>query len=396
VTSSLQARTAWAVTFVTIMLLALSRVLQPRQEWQWTVDFLTKALSNVLIILACAGVGLLIVSRRPDNVIGWIYALAAFIFAAGEFAAGYTSRPLPGRIWTALLPDLAWTVAIPLGATLLLLLYPTGRPPSPRWRPVAWAVVMATVLAVVASALKPGPTDYLPRIDNPLGLEQVEWMRDLIELVAWTVIAGAAILSAGSLILRWRRARGIERQQLKWLAYAAAMLVVVTVAQNWLPRALSVVMVVAMTLLFPVATAIAVVRYRLYDIDRLINRTLVYGLLTALLAGVYTSVVLGLGQLFGGVGGDPPSWVVAGATLAVAALFQPARRRIQGVVDRHFNRRKYNTAKTVEAFSARLRDEIDLDALTVELLAVVDETIQPTRASLWLRPSAPDSRRTAP
>jgi hypothetical protein len=387
VTSKPQARTAWAVTFITVVLLALSRVLQPPQNWQWTLDFISTAIGNALIILACAGVGLLIVSRRPDNLIGWIYALAALVFAAGEFASSYTSRPLPGRTWTALFPDIAWIVAIPLSATLLLLLYPTGRPPSPRWWPVVWAVVVATVLAVVVSALKPGPMNYLPRVDNPLGLEQAEWVRDVIELVAWAVIAAAAFSAAGSLILRWRRARGVERQQLKWLAYAAAMLVVVTVAESWLPRPLAVVIVVAMTLLFPVATAIAVVRYRLYDIDRLINRTLVYGLLTALLAGVYGGVVLVLGQVFGGVGGDPPSWVVAGATLAVAALFQPARRRIQAVVDRRFNRRKYNAARTVEAFSLRLREEVDLDALSAELLAVVDQTMQPTTASFWLRPS---------
>jgi hypothetical protein len=137
----------------------------------------------------------------------------------------------------------------------------------------------------------------------------------------------------------------------------------------------------------PVAAGIAILRYRLYDIDRLINRTLVYGLLTALLAGVYGSAVLVLGQVFGGVGGDPPSWAVAGATLAVAALFQPARRRIQAVVDRRFNRRKFDAAKTVEAFSVRLRDEVDLEALSAELLAVVDQTIQPTRSSLWLWPS---------
>jgi hypothetical protein len=132
---------------------------------------------------------------------------------------------------------------------------------------------------------------------------------------------------------------------------------------------------------------IAVLRYRLYDIDRLINRTLVYGLLTALLGGAYAAIVLVLGQLFGGIGDSPPSWAVAGATLAVAALFQPARRRIQAVVDRRFNRRKYNAARTVEAFSARLRDEVDLDALAAELLAVADQTMQPTMASLWLRPA---------
>ena len=146
--------------------------------------------------------------------------------------------------------------------------------------------------------------------------------------------------------------------------------------------------------MLPVAVGVAILRYRLYDIDRLINRTLVYGLLTALLAGVYAGTVLVLGQVFGGVGKDPPSWAVAGATLAVAALFQPARRRIQAVVDRRFNRRKYDAARTVEAFSARLRDEVDLDALSAQLLAVVDQTIQPTRASLWLRPSGKRPLRT--
>jgi hypothetical protein len=387
-TSKLQARTAWAVTLVTVVLLALSRALQPPQAWRWTVDFITAAIGNALIILACAGVGLLIVSRRPGNVIGWIYALVAFVFAAGEVAGSYTSRSLPGRMWAALLPNLAWVVAIPLGATLLLLLYPTGRPPSPRWRPVLWAAVVATLLAVVAWALAPGPMEYLPGVDNPLGVEQAGRVLDLIAQVAFVVIVAALFAAAGSLIARWRHARGVERQQLKWLAYAAAMLVVVTLLTDFFPRGLYGVVATAMTLLFPLATGIAVVRYRLYDIDRLINRTLVYGLLTALLGGVYAATVLVLGQVFGGVGKDPPSWAVAGATLAVAALFQPARRRIQRAVDRRFNRRKYNAVKTVEVFSARLRDEVDLDTLSAEVLAVVDQTMQPTMASLWIRQSA--------
>jgi hypothetical protein len=187
----------------------------------------------------------------------------------------------------------------------------------------------------------------------------------------------------------------VERQQLKWVAYAAALMVIIDVVGSLLvpDNDLGAALTIA---LLPIAAGIAILRYRLYDIDRLINRTLVYGLLTALLAGVYAGAVLILGQVFGGVTRDPPSWVVAAATLAVAALFQPARRRIQAVVDRRFNRRKYDATKTVEAFSVRLRDEVDLDALSVELLVMVDQTIQPTRASLWLRPSASDVRRTTP
>jgi hypothetical protein len=394
VTSTQQARTAWAVTLITVVLLTLSRVLLPGQEWRLNVDFITAALGNALIILACAGVGLLIISRRPGNAIGWIYALVALVFAAGEFASSYASRRLPARAWAALLPDLAWSASIPLGATLLLLLYPTGRPPSPRWRPVVWAVVVATMLAVVASALTPGPRDSLPGVDNPLGLERARWVLDLIVQVSFVVIAAAVVAAAGSLMVRWRRARGVERQQLKWLAYAAAMLVLLLVVTNFLPHGLYVVVATSITLLFPLATGIAVVRYRLYDIDRIINRTLVYGLLTALLGAVYAGVALVLGQVFGGVGGNPPSWIVAGATLAVAALFQPARRRIQAAVDRRFNRRKYHAAQTVEAFATRLRDELDLDALSAELLVVVDQTMQPTRTSLWLQRSDKRPQRT--
>jgi hypothetical protein len=351
------------------------------------VEYVTAAVGNALIILACAAVGFLIISRRPGNAIGWVYALVALTFAAAEFTGSYASRPLPARVWAALLPDPLWIAAIPLGATLLLLLFPTGRLPSPRWRPVAWTAVAATVVAVVASLLTPGRMEYLPGARNPLGLERAGPALDLLVQVAFLVIAAALFAAAGSLIVRWRRARGVERQQLKWLAYAAAVLVVVTVLSDVLPHGLYVVLATSMTLLFPAATGIAVVRYRLYEIDRIINRTLVYGLLTALLGGIYAAVVLLLGQLFGGLGAQPPSWAVAGATLAVAGLFQPARRRIQQTVDRRFNRRRYDAAKTIEAFSARLRDELDLDMLSAELLAVVEQTMQPTTASLWLRPS---------
>jgi hypothetical protein len=216
----------------------------------------------------------------------------------------------------------------------------------------------------------------------------------LLRLPANTV-GGTALLvllfaSLASLVVRFRRARGAERQQLKWLVYTASVAAVTNFVLPiywWTGGFLSWLSIWAI----PVAIGVAVLRHRLYDIDRLINRTLVYALLTAALGGSYASIVLVLGQVFGGLGAQPPSWAVAGATLAVAALFQPARRRIQEAVDRRFNRRRYDSAKTIGAFSVRLRDEIDLDTLSAELLATVDQTVQPTTASLWLRQRAPHS-----
>jgi hypothetical protein len=199
------------------------------------------------------------------------------------------------------------------------------------------------------------------------------------------VLLGLLVAAAWSLAVRLRRARGTERQQLKWFAYVGGLGVVALLAWGFVSPDWVIVTLVWFPAL-AAAIGIAVFRYRLYDIDRLINRTVVYGLLTALLGTVYAGVVLVLGDLFGGISAKPPSWAVAGTTLAVAALFQPARRRIQQAVDRRFNRRKYDAAKTIEAFSARLRNEIDLDTLSAELLTVVDQTMQPTTASLWLRP----------
>ncbi|MDP9207232.1 MAG: hypothetical protein M3O65_01780 [Actinomycetota bacterium] len=198
------------------------------------------------------------------------------------------------------------------------------------------------------------------------------------------------VAAVASVVLRFRRSRGVERQQLKWFTFAAALLGASLLLTSFvIPDGELNDLVFGLAIAFvPVAAGIAILRQRLYDIDRLLNRTLVYGLLTALLGAVYAGVVLGLGQLFGGVGERTPSWVVAGATLAVAALFQPARRRVQATVDRRFNRRRYDAARTVEAFSARLRDQIDLDTLSTELLAGVDQTVEPTTVSLWLRPAA--------
>jgi hypothetical protein len=258
---------------------------------------------------------------------------------------------------------------------------------------LVWAVAVGVVLAGVGSGLAPARYEEFPGVENPFGITSLATMLNWVAGVGGVLVAGGLLGSLASLVVRFARARGLERQQLKWFVYAAglgfAVLVLPTPIPDFLEWTLAPVSL-------SVAAAVAVLRYRLYDIDRLINRTLVYGLLTAVLGLGYAAAVLALGQLFGGVGERPPSWAVAGATLAVATVFQPARLRIQTAVDRRFNRRKYNTAKTIQAFSTRLRDQVDLDTLTGELLAVVDLTMQPTQASLWLRPSPHGSSGTAP
>ena len=229
-------------------------------------------------------------------------------------------------------------------------------------------------------------------VPNPLAVPAPGRPAAVAGGVAWILTALGLLVAAGSLLLRFRRARGVERQQLRWLALAAALaaavVVVTALARRWGWRQRDEVLlgwVSAVVLgLMPLATGAAILRYRLYDLDRIISRTLAYGLLTLLLGGGYAVVVLGLGQLLG----RGSSLVVAGATLAVAAVFQPARRRVQGVVDRRFNRRRYDAARTIQGFSARLREQVDLDALTAELVVVADQTMQPTRVSVWLRPPA--------
>jgi hypothetical protein len=302
---------------------------------------------------------------------------------------------LPGAVLAAWYQSWAWFLTNALALVFTPLLFPTGRLLSPHWRPVAWLAGAATAALTVLAAVD--PTLNMPPghvIANPIGVAGVGDFEEktAVLLALLLMLALLAALAVGSLVLRFRRSRSEERQQLKWFTYAVALLVPLVVLSNFLPattpRLVFAVFAGLPLVLVPVAVGLAILRYRLYDIDRLINRTLVYGLLTVLLATVYASVVLVLGQTFGKVGKDPPSWVVAGATLTVAALFQPARRRIQAVVDRRFNRRKYNAATTVEAFSTRLHQQIDLDTLSAELLAIVDQTMQPTTASLWLRQAA--------
>jgi hypothetical protein len=344
-----------------------------------------------VVFAAYLVVGCLILARRPGNTIGWIFTtvgLLTMIAGLADLYARYANAhpgSLPGPLVGTWIQNWIWNPTILLALIFPLLLFPTGRSLSARWRPVTWLAVVLTAAYAVLGALS--PTLQLPNghtVANPIGVTSIDLDAGPLGAVLSGLLVFVFVASIISLIVRFRRSQGVERQQLKWFTYAGALVLLAPLTNSLLGN-ISYVLLLAL----PTAAGIAILRYRLYEIDRLINRTLVYGLLTALLGGAYAGAVLILGQVFGGVGRDPPSWAVAGATLVVAALFQPARRRIQAVVDRRFNRRKYNAARTVEAFSVRLRDEVDLDTLSAELLAVAHQTMQPTTAALWLRPSAP-------
>jgi hypothetical protein len=390
-------RIAWALWLASGGLLALGGLLLVLSAS--TSIRLTFGFRGVDLILGAAfsTVGVVIALRRPANPIGWLFGATGLGFAVVEFAGEYavyavlTNPGLPLGPEAAWLAEWLWPTTI--GAiAVVFLLFPDGRLLSSHWRPMLWLAGIGSATAAVGFALTPGRLTEFAVVHNPFGLEGGGGVPELVGSVGMLGL-GLALLAAGaSLVLRFRRARGEQRQQLKWVAYAAGLAAIAEVASvvSFGLLGSSPLLLVALAICglvaIPVGAAVAILRYRLYAIDRLINRTLVYGLLTALLGGAYAIAVLVGGHLFGGVGDEPPSWAVAGATLAVAAVFQPARRRIQAAVDRSFNRRRYDAARTVEAFSVRLRDHLDLDALTGELLAVVSQTVEPTTASLWLPP----------
>jgi hypothetical protein len=353
----------------------------------------------VLATVGAATAGAVLASRRPRHPVGWLLLafglLAQALTSAAEGYARYGLLVRPGTLPAAShLAALASASFIPgLGCIgFILLLTPTGSLPSPRWRWFAWlaaAVPAAFVVSWLLGMPQSEPDSPLGAVRNPFAIPGLAGPLQVVYGVASPVTALTMVAAAGSLVLRFRRARGVERQQLRWLTFAAALAplaVLVTAAGILTDQPTLAGWAIGLYLaLLPLAIGAAILRYRLYDIDRIISRTLAYGLLTVLLGLGYAAAVLGLGQLLG----RDSSLVVAGATLAVAAVFQPARRRVQQAVERRFDRRRYDAARTIAAFSARLRQEVDLDALTGELLAVVQETMQPTRASLWLRPPEP-------
>jgi MFS family permease len=391
---------AWGLWMLTMLglvcFLWLDQLLDQagRAELTW---LLAGVVPMAVAAVSAATVGAVLASRRPRHPVGWLLlglglSLIGTPLTAMYARYGVMAQPgaLPAAGYLAGFSNSTIVVAFSCAA-FVLLLTPSGSLPSPRWRWWARVAAAATVLLPLALALDAHPLYPLDKtFTNPLFVAALGGLLSVVQAAGAVIVLAGLVVAAGSLIVRFRRARGVEHQQLRWLAFAAAvavvaLLVAAAAAALGNDRVILAPTGVAMAVL-PLAVGAAILRYRLYDLDRIISRTLAYGLLTLLLGLGYAGVVLGLGRLLP----QGSSLVVAAATLVVAAVFQPARRRIQQAVDRRFNRRRYNAGRTIEAFGARLRQQVDLDTLTGELLAVVDETMQPTQASMWLRP-APDS-----
>jgi hypothetical protein len=366
-----------------------------------------------LAFVAFPLVGALIASRHPRNPIGWICLVAGLLWMLILVSQAYSAYGLtkPGSIpfpvtIHALLYAWLWVPTVGLIGIYLLLLFPDGRLPSRRWRLLAW--LAGAVIAVESAAvfLTPGPLQDLRGARNPFGLENHPWVEGL-GLIVLPLLPLCMVASAVSLVLRFRHSTGVVREQIKWIAFAASFmgllylgimstgLIIFLISapqtpsdlgsQSLLGALLENVMVLSFAGV-PVAIGFAVLKYRLYEIDLIINRTLVYGSLTVTLVALYFGVIVVLQRLFVALTGQQSTLAVVASTLLIAALFNPLRRRIQGFIDRRFYRRKYDARKTLEAFSAHLRDETNLDALGDDLVGVVRETMQPAHVSLWLRP----------
>jgi hypothetical protein len=387
---------AWSMWALTVLAVALTLLIASLNE---SSSFQNTAFLS-LLIFAFSTVGALVASRRPENPIGWLFCSGAFIWIVGELALEYgvyalitAPGTLPAGAWAAWFGGWARGMGWFLIVMFLLLLFPTGRLPSPRWRPVLWGAVGYIGFFTLVVWLSPVSADTRLQefVRNPLGLE-IAIMNLLVDLLYLTIPL-LVVVSGTAVIARFRRSRGDERQQLKWFAYAVAVMVVVFVIWFSLELAglvpLSALAFTVPLLGLPIAVGIAILKYRLYDIDVVINRTLVYGTLTATLAATYFGGVVLLQGAFRALTGQESQLAVVASTLLISALFGPLRRRVQAFIDRRFYRGKYDARKTLEAFSAKLRDETDLDALSDNLVGVVRETMQPAHVSLWLRPELP-------
>jgi hypothetical protein len=394
------ARLAWSLWALCLALTALSLLLSALNLSHPGTHVYDYWLTNTTVVIDVT-VGALVASRRPENPVGWLVCLYSLAISMSYFSSEYAIYALLAQphslpagevlVWIS-----SWMLSVAVGVQVFsLLLFPTGRLPSWRWRRVAWLTVAVTLIGMISSAFSSGPLDGLGPIRNPLGMEGFSGVYDVVRSIMFPLLFLAV---ASSLFARLHRAVGVERQQLKWLAYAAAtlpvgiILIIIPGAIDtppWFEWA-GVAFFVAAGAGIPISMGIAILRYRLYDIDVVINRTLVYGSLTAMLALVYFGGVTATQAIFETLTGQEQQsqLAIVASTLVIAALFNPLRRRIQGFIDRRFYRRKYDAAKILEAFSAKLRDETDLDALNDELVGVVRETIQPAHVSVWLHPDS--------
>jgi hypothetical protein len=393
---------AWSLAGLCVAMFAASVVLyvlaHSSQEPTSTGDTLSELLIFITF-LAFPIVGALIASRHPRNPVGWICLVVGLFWTLiflGDSIPG--SGPYP--VTTDALTQATWISPVGLLGIYLILLFPDGKLPSRRWRPLAWLSGVVMVLASFGVTLVPGPLEDHPGVRNPVGLEGAPWVATATFFIL-LLLPLCMIASALSLVLRYRRSRGVEREQIKWIAFAASVVgllyLIAMVSSLFFPLGwgsagtplwlgfLQQAALVSFTAV-PIAVGFGVLKYRLYDIDIIINRTLVYGTLTATLIALYLGGIVVLQRLFVVLAGQQSTLAVVASTLLIAALFTPLRRRIQSFIDRRFYRRKYDARKTLEAFSVKLRKETDLGALSGDLVGVVRETMQPAHISLWLLP----------
>ncbi len=393
---------AWSLCLLCVALLAAGVVLlflngsYSVEGAGWGTKNLVFVLS--VVILAFALVGALISSRIPANPIGWVCLAIGLTFTLGTITGEYyvyalQTRPgsLPGGVYMAWLANWLWVPAVVLIGTFMVLLFPDGRLPSRRWRAVAWLSLAVLISTSASEAFSPGRLAEAPDVTNPLGVESARSALELVSTASFFLLPLCFIASALSMIVRYRRSIGEERQQIKWFAAAAVLLAVVFASSFVIPWGIVQDLVTLLSAGLPAAVGVAILRHRLYDIDLIINRALVYGSLTVSLAAAYVGGVVGLQSVLRATTGqvEQSQLAIVVSTLVIAALFNPLRRGIQGFIDRRFYRRKYDAAKTLAAFSASLREETDLVAQRVEVLGVARRTMQPEHASLWLRPDKP-------
>ena len=414
---------AWSMWLLCVALISTGLLLYfltspiPPTETPPALTVLFRVLS-----LAFPTVGALVAWRRPENPIGWIFCGAGLLIGVQGFASGYADYAqvghpgsLPGGEFMAWVSSWIGIPVVPLAGALLVLLFPNGKLLSRNWRIVVWMAACGSAMLALWAALGPGPLSFQPSFDNPLGLGgaigklgpsesgpmfnqpsiprpasteiTVAGVVEILGRVGIFVVLVSWLFAVAAMITRMDQARGAERQQLKWFVYGVALLVVGFLAAflGFGLHSVAWFLGIAAFNFLPIAAGIAILRYRLYDIDVVINRTLVYGSLSALLALMYVGSIVLLQGLLRALTGETSQLAVVASTLAIAAMFVPLRRRVQAFIDRRFYRRKYDVAKTLQEFNAKLRGDVDLDSVTEDLVEVVRETMQPAHVSLWLR-----------